>query len=127
MGSRSDYAYGQSKFMRADEWVGKRERVTITAVDDVEFEQGLKPVLTFADHDKKLVINATNFDLLMDGFGNNTNKWVGRDVMLEGVKVKFKGRSVDSIRVRTLKQTAKPASDEEPPFCQRSRFLNCCA
>ena len=116
MGSRSSYSYGQSKYMRADEWIGKRERVTITAVDDVEFEQGLKPILTFANQDKKLVVNATNFDILMDALGNNTNKWPGNDVVLAGTKVRFKGRSVDSVRISVPKQGAKPAPGEEPPF-----------
>jgi hypothetical protein len=114
MGSRSNYAYGNSKYMRADEWVGKRQRVHIIASDDVEFEQGLKPVLTFEGHDKKLVVNATNFDVLMDALGNNTSKWVGHDVVLAGTKVRFKGRSVDSIRISVPTQAEK--SDAEPDF-----------
>jgi hypothetical protein len=116
MGNRSNYAYGNSKYMRADEWVGKRQRMTIVAEDDIEFEAGLKPVLTFKDHDKKLVINATNFDILMDALGNNTTKWVGHDVVLAGVKVRFKGRSVDSIRVSVPTQAAKSTPDVEPDF-----------
>jgi hypothetical protein len=116
MGNRSTYAYGQSKYLRADEWVGKRQRMTIVSVDDVEFEQGLKPVLTFADHDKKFVVNATNFDILMDALGNNTNKWPGNDVVLAGVKVRFKGRSVDSARISVPAQPAKPMPDDEPDF-----------
>jgi hypothetical protein len=116
MGNRSSSAYGQSKYMRADEWVGKRQRVTIMSVDDVEFEQGLKPVLTFDDHDKKFVVNATNFDILMDALGNNTNKWPGNDVVLAGTKVRFKGRSVDSIRISVPAQAAKPMPDDEPDF-----------
>jgi hypothetical protein len=116
MGNRNTYAYGQSKYMRADEWVGKQQRMNIIAVDDVEFEQGLKPVLTFEGQDKKLVINASNFDVLMDALGNNTTKWVGHDVVLAGTKVRFKGRSVDSIRVSVPTQAAKSTQDEEPDF-----------
>jgi hypothetical protein len=116
MGNRSTYAYGQSKYLRADEWVGKRQRMTIVSVDDVEFEQGLKPVLTFEDQDKKLVVNATNFDILMDALGNNTNKWPGNDVVLAGTKVRFKGRSVDSIKVSVPTQAAKSTPDVEPDF-----------
>lgn len=116
MGNRSTYAYGQSKYLRADEWVGKRQRMTIVSVDDVEFEQGLKPVLTFADQDKKFVVNATSFDTLMDAFGDNTSKWVGHDVVLAGVKVRFKGRSVDSIKVSVPTQAAKSTPDAEPEF-----------
>jgi hypothetical protein len=116
MGNRATYSYGNSKYMRADEWVGKQQRVHINAVDDVEFEQGLKPVLSFADQDKKLVVNATNFDVLMDAFGNNTNKWANHDVILEGTKVRFKGRTVDSIRIRVPTQAAKSPQDEAPDF-----------
>jgi hypothetical protein len=116
MGNRSTYSYGNSKYMRADEWVGKRQRVHISAVDDVEFEQGLKPVLTFKGQDKKLVVNATNLDILMDALGNNTTKWVGHDVVLASTKVRFKGRSVDSIRVSVPTQAAKSTPDAEPDF-----------
>jgi hypothetical protein len=102
--------------MRADEWVGKRQRMTILSVDDIEFEAGLKPVLTFEGHDKKLVVNATNFDILMDALGNNTNKWPGNAVVLAGTKVRFKGRSVDSIRVSVPTQAAKSTPDDEADF-----------
>jgi hypothetical protein len=117
MGSRSDYAYGQSNYLRADEWAGKSQRVTITAVNDVEFEKGLKPVLTFKGLDRKLVVGATNFDILADAFGSNTNRWTGHSILLEGIKVSFKGKRVDSIRVSVPKQTATSApEEEEPPF-----------
>jgi hypothetical protein len=116
MGNRSTYAYGQSEYLRADDWAGKSQRVIIAAVDDVEFERGLKPVLTLKGLDKKLVVNATNFDILMDAFGNNTDKWVGHSIVLEGTKISFKGKRVDSIRVSVPKQAATPAPEEEVPF-----------
>jgi hypothetical protein len=48
MGTREDYGYG-SRFLRAEDLAGKTARVTITAVEDVEFDdRGLKPVLHFA-------------------------------------------------------------------------------
>jgi hypothetical protein len=118
MGNRSTYAYGQSEYLRADDWAGKSQRVIIAAVDDVEFERGLKPVLTLKGLDKKLVVNATNFDILMDAFGNNTDKWVGHSIVLEGTKISFKGKRVDSVRVSVPKQAAKPVQEEpeDPPF-----------
>jgi hypothetical protein len=120
MGTRTDYAYGQSDYLRADEMAGKSQRVTITDVSDVEFEKGLKPVLTFKGHDRKLVVNATNYDILADAFGNNTARWLGHAILLEGVKVPFKGKRVDSIRVNVLKPKQPTASastaDETPPF-----------
>jgi hypothetical protein len=116
MGNRSTYAYGQSEYLRADDWAGKSQRTIITAVDDVEFEKGLKPVLTLKGLDKKLVINATNYDILADAFGNNTNKWVGHSIVLEGIKISFEGKRLGSIRVNPKPAPASAPEEEEVPF-----------
>jgi len=108
MGERKDYGYGQSQFMRADEMAGKTLRVRISQVEDVEFEQGLKPVLSFDGQDKSLVVNSTNFDILAEGISNNTQNWVDHTILLKGDKVRFKGRLVDPIRVAVLKK-AQPS------------------
>jgi hypothetical protein len=106
---REDYCYGQTAFMRADEWVGKELSVYIEEIEDVTFEQGLKPVLKFRGQEKGLVVNATNFDTLADAFGSNPSRWPGHTIVLKGEKVLFKGKRVDSIRVSVPKQ-AKPKS-----------------
>ena len=119
MGTRSDYAYGQSKYLRADDMIGKSVRVIISNVEDVEFDDaGAKPVLLFEGKNKGLVVNATNFDILAAGISNRTQDWVGHTIILRGAKTRFKGRMVDSIQVSVPKQAAKPASEEEPepPF-----------
>jgi hypothetical protein len=36
---REDYAYGQSAFMRADEWAGQSLSDYIEGIEDVEFEK----------------------------------------------------------------------------------------
>jgi hypothetical protein len=111
MGERKDHAYG-GDYLKADDIAGKSARVVISKADDVEFDKGLKPVLSFEGKKKRLVTNATNFDILSDAFGNNTAKWVGHAIVLQGVKVPFKGRMVDSIRVSVPKE-AKPAKAAE--------------
>src|SRR5690242_9374562 len=114
--SREDYSYGQSAYMKADEWVGKNLSLYIEAVEDVEFEKGLKPVLKFRGQDKGLVVNATNFDTLADALGSNPSKWPGHTIILKGEKVPFKGKRVDSIRVSVPKQSRpKPASSQTEP------------
>jgi hypothetical protein len=94
--------------------VGKTLRARISRVEDVEFEQGLKPVLSFDGQDKSLVVNSTNFDVLADGISNNTQSWAGHTVLLKGEKVRFKGRLVDSIRVSVPKQARKSQPEPEP-------------
>jgi autonomous glycyl radical cofactor GrcA len=114
---REDYCYGQSAYMKAEEWVGRSMPVYIEAVEDVEFEKGLKPVLKLRGQEKGLVVNATNYDVLADAFGNNPSKWPGHTIVLKGEKVPFKGKRVDSIRVSVPRQSKpKPAPTEGEPL-----------
>jgi hypothetical protein len=114
MGERSSYAYGQSKYLRAADLLGKTSRVVIENVEDVQFdEKGVKPVLSFAGKQKKLVVNATNFDVLAAGISSNTTKWVGHAIVLKGVKVKFKGSLVDSIQVEVAAPLKRSESDPD--------------
>jgi hypothetical protein len=52
MGTRADYAYGNSNYLKAETLAGKTIRVIISDVEDVEFEKGLKPVLSFEGKEK---------------------------------------------------------------------------
>jgi hypothetical protein len=112
MGERADYAYGKSSYLKGDELAGKSVRVVISNVEDVEFEKGLKPVLSFEGKNKKLVINVTNFDILCAGIGNKTTDWIGHTITLRGEKVSFKGKLVDSIRVSV---DAPPKQQQQTP------------
>jgi hypothetical protein len=121
MGDRSAYAYGSSKYLRAADLVGKTVNVVVQQVEDVKFDQGLKPVLTFQGKDKGLVTNATNFDILSDAFGGFTEGWVGKSITLAGEKITAKGVQTDTIKVRIPPQpkASSPTDDgtgEEVPF-----------
>jgi hypothetical protein len=122
MGERNSYSYGESKYLRAADLLGRTSRVVISNVEDVEFDKGLKPVLSFEGKKKRLVVNATNFDILAAGIGNNTAKWVGHAIVLKGTKVKFKGGLVDSIQVEvpaplssSARARAEDLDDDLPP------------
>jgi hypothetical protein len=113
MGTREDYGYGTSKYLKAEDLAGKTARVTIAAVEDVAFdERGLKPVLWFEGKKRGLVVNSTNFDVLAAGISSNTNDWVGHVIMLKGEKVRFKSQFVDSIKVSVPVQTTPKESKQ---------------
>lgn len=97
MGARSDYGYGESRYLKASDIAGHSVVVTIVAVQDEQFEKGVKPVLSFENKKKGLVVNMSNFDILSGAFGGFTEKWVGHKIVLAVVKVPMKGQSVDSI------------------------------
>jgi hypothetical protein len=112
MGSRGDYAYGQSQYLRAADLAGRTDRVTIIGVEDVEFEKGQKPVLTFEGKTKKLVVNATNFDTLADAFGGFTENWIGKSIVLAGEKITVRGQRTDTIKVRAAAQARAPVNTQ---------------
>src|SRR5262249_41687137 len=116
MGTRQDYAYGTSDYLKADELTGKSARVIISDVEDVEFDKGLKPVLSFEGKKKRLVVNATNFDILCAGISNNTKDWVGHTITLRGEKTLFRGKLVDSIRVSVIAKQQPKKQAEDAPF-----------
>ena len=115
MGERSDYAYGKSRYLRADEMVGKTLRVVIADVEDVQFDdKGVKPVLVFENQEKCLVVGANNFDVLAAGISSRTQDWVGHTIVLRGAKTRFKGRMVDSIQVSVPEKQPKQQAKQQP-------------
>jgi hypothetical protein len=69
-----------------------------------------KPVLYFVGKKKGLVLNKTNATKLSAAYGDETDEWAGKDVILYPDQATFQGRVVDCIRVRV---PAKVAEDGE--------------
>jgi hypothetical protein len=116
MGNRQAYAYGGSgQYLKAEEIAGKAVPVRICGVEDVVFDKGAKPVLAFQGKQKKLVVNATNFDVLAEAFGGFTENWTGKDIVLRGEKTSYQGKRVDCIRIAVPKADAD-LNDEIPEF-----------
>jgi hypothetical protein len=62
--------------------------------------------------EKGFVCNATNYDVIADAYGDETDDWTGQPIELFPTKVAFKGQLTDAIRVRIPQ--AKPASKPAP-------------
>jgi hypothetical protein len=119
MGKRSDY-FAKSQYFGADEMAGKTLNLTITGIEDAEFEKDgkpvVKPVLSFRNEERRLVVGAMNYDRLADAFGDETKGWIGYAIILRGDKILFRGKRVNSIVTEPVRQRAQPApaAPEEP-------------
>jgi hypothetical protein len=69
-------------------------------VDKIGKDQEEKYCLYFKGQDKQLVMNSTNWDLIAEFCGADSDQWTGKDVVLVPEKTPFGGRMVDCIRVR---------------------------
>ena len=106
-----------TKFLKASDLQGKEVKVEI---DDCRMEDVAgdgseeKPVLYFKGKNKGLVMNKTNAGKLEVAFGDDTEHWSGRTIILYPDVTQFQGRTVDCLRVRV---PAPKAADGEPtPF-----------
>lgn len=67
-----------------------------------------KPVLYFEKKKQGIVLNKTNADVIAKAFGDETDDWTGRQIMLYSTETTFQGKTMPCIRVRIEK--AKPAA-----------------
>jgi hypothetical protein len=87
---------------------------TITSVDQemVGDEEESKPVVSFKETAKGLVLNVTNFDLIAAWHGGDTIGWIGKRVTLYRTVTTYKGKPVNAIRI-VAKQPKMPAPPPE--------------
>jgi hypothetical protein len=86
-------------------------------------DQELKWVLYFKGHDKQLILNATNWDLIAATLREeDSDNWIGKTIELYPTQTQFGKKMVDCIRVRryrlaaqaTSARPAKAAPDVDP-------------
>src|SRR5262249_46018752 len=100
----------ESKFFRVAD-VTKEMALTIKSVTPGKFvnDNGVaetKPVVAFNEVPKSLVANKTNFVALSTMLGDDSNTWVGAKIGLCPAKTEFRGRMVDTIRVKRPSEKA---------------------
>lgn len=96
----------------------------------LEGDQEMRYVMHFSDHDKGLILNITNGEIMAENFGTDEmNDWIGRRVSLYNDRnVMYAGKRVGGVRVKSNvtepsveevnkdMQAAKEANDDEVPF-----------
>lgn len=103
-----------SKFLRAAD-LDDRQHLLI--MDRAEFENlgdDRKLILYFKGQEKGLVLNKTNANTIAKLYGDDTDGWIGKEIVLFDVPVDFRGETVQAIRVRGPKKKAppKPVDDD---------------
>lgn len=70
-----------------------------------------KPVLWFEEVEKGLILNKTNWNnMVLITKEDDSDDWVGHQVQLYSTKVQFGGEEVDAVRIRMVKNAAKPST-----------------
>lgn len=94
-----------SDYLKADDVSGVGEVYIMGEVKMQEFtdpetkETEDKPVLSFHDQEKTLILNKTNWNRIAELYGDESKNWNGKTIKLRLEKVEAFGKSQDAIRV----------------------------
>jgi hypothetical protein len=87
----------------------KREVSVVIASAEVEpIGDERKLVLKFQGRQKGMICNKTNANRIAYAYGEDTDAWVGKEIVLYPDLVDFQGRTVEAIRVRTSTRPQAP-------------------
>lgn len=101
------------EYLKAADLNGAEPTVTIESVQLKEFDDGNKFLISFEGKKKGLVANKTNASRIAMLYGDDTDDWIGKRVVLYTDIVDFQGKPTEAIRVRSPQ---KVAASEEAPF-----------
>jgi len=95
-----------SRFLKADDVLahGDYWELTMTDVNKERIGKDLerKPIVSFRETDKELVLNKTNGYAIAGLIGSeNFADWIGKKIRLHAPTVEYKGESAPGIRVLT--------------------------
>ncbi|HLE35670.1 MAG TPA: hypothetical protein VI699_00835 [Candidatus Acidoferrales bacterium] len=88
-----------SKWLKADDLEGDMN-LTIKGVEQEMLDDGPKPVVSFREIEKGLVLNKTNARTIAKLYGVETGAWAGKTITIFPTQVDYRGEQVAAIRVR---------------------------
>lgn len=101
-----------SDFLKAADLQNRNVRVVMDRVEMKDIGGDHKPVLFFQGKDKGMVLNKTNSNNISLIYGDETEDWTGKELILFPAMVDFQGKTVQAIRVRV--PTAKDRAAQAP-------------
>lgn len=110
MGINGENIYqSKSNFLKASDLPdGKQVKVTMDAFDIVQMDDKDKINVHFVGKEKTLVLNKTNYGAISHVYGNDTDGWKGKEVILFTALVDYQGQMVPAVRVSVPLQDASP-------------------
>ena len=118
----------QSSTIKAQDLKGREVTLTINGFQAVDFDEGKKLVLSFAETEKTLVCNKTNGTTIGQLYGSNVDSWIGKRITLFPTQTDWAGSQVACIRVKlqpaasTSTSSGHTAATRDATATTRRRF-----
>jgi hypothetical protein len=109
-----------SPYLKAADLQGQRVPAKISRVEMREIGDEVKPVVYFERREKGLVLNKTNANTVSAAYGDETEGWEGKEIVLFETEVEYQGRRMPGIRCivspRKPQTPAQVGPDDDIPF-----------
>lgn len=95
--------FDAAKFLKAEDFPKGETQVTIEKFEEITTRLGLRPLLRLKGYDSPLGLNSTNLDALCDKFGEESDKWSNKKIIVYKVKTtnpSAGGKEVDGLRIK---------------------------
>jgi hypothetical protein len=94
--------------LKAADLQGREFTLVIETVKLKDFDDGPKLIITFRNAKKSLIANKTNSETIALMHGDDTDFWIGKEIVIGTDLVNFQGKMVEAIRVRRVIRRAEP-------------------
>ncbi len=111
-----------SNYLKAIDLQGREANVIISNVTMEKLGNDTKMILYFQGKQKGMVCNKTNATNISMLYGDDTDGWIGKPVVLFGAYVDFQGKSVLGLRIKppSMQQQAARTQAPLPPPVQQA-------
>jgi hypothetical protein len=97
-----------SAYIKAEDLDDKNHCLIMDRVKVEEVGDDTKPVLYFRGAKKGLALNVTNAKTIAAAYGEETDDWMGQELILFPTVTEFQGRTTPCIRVRAPQPKDRP-------------------
>ncbi len=105
-----------SAYWKATDLEGRPVKFIMDRVEMEDIGGDHKPILFFQGKDKGLVLNKTNSNNISAAYGDDTDGWAGKEIVLYPAMTDFQGKTVPCIRVRRPNLPIAKQMNDEVPF-----------
>ena len=117
-----------SKYLKTGDLQGHKVRVLMASVQMEDLNDENKPVLYFHGKEKGLVLNKTKWNSIADLYGDDSDDWEGKPIVLAPGKTTYQGKRVDCIDIYPPEQAkqdpqaplTRPAPASSPPVGEQA-------
>jgi hypothetical protein len=89
-----------SNYVKADDLKGREVSVVISEAKMEKLGSDTKLVIYFQNKEKGMVCNKTNANRIAYLYGEDTDDWIGKEIVLASEFVEYQGKTVKGLRVR---------------------------